>query len=124
MAELVFFDSNIIIDYLNRIPAAWTVVQAYPEAAISAVAWMEVLTGDVETPREQAARRLLAQFPKIDLTPAIQERTIRIRKRTRLKLPDAIIYATAEEHDARLITRNDKDFDVNDPRVLVPYRVG
>jgi hypothetical protein len=122
-SSLVVLDSNIIIDYLNRIPQARTVLLSHPDALINSMVWMEVLTGDVETPREYAARRLLAQFHKVELTLAIQERAVLVRKRTRLKLPDAIIYATAEEHNAILITRNAKDFPQGDPRIVVPYEL-
>jgi len=44
------------------------------------------------------------------LSEAIVERTIDIRKKYRVKLPDAIIAATALVHDFVLITRNISDF--------------
>ena len=119
----VFLDSTILIDYLNRIAPARTFILAHPKAAISVVAWMEVMVGEVNTPNEKIARAFLDQFQKIGVTARIQERAVHVRKRTRLKLPDAIIYATAEEHDAVLVTRNDKDFPASDPRIHVPYQL-
>ncbi|MFY8099337.1 MAG: PIN domain-containing protein [Allorhizobium sp.] len=39
-----------------------------------------------------------------------------------LKLPDAIVLATADREGCILVTRNAKDFDPNDPRIRLPYR--
>ena len=46
----------------------------------------------------------------IELTRDVVERTIEIRKIRKIKLPDAIIAATALVHDMTLISRNDDDF--------------
>ncbi len=122
MSGLVFFDSNIIIDHLNKVGAERQAFLAHPNAAISAIVWMEVLVGDIDTPYEADARRALSLFRKVEITLSIQERAARVRQRHRIKLPDAIIYATAEEQNAVLMTRDAKDFPA-DPRVVVPYRV-
>ena len=44
-----------------------------------------------------------------------------IRHRSRMKLIDALILATAQVHGAILITRNTKDFPVNMPGIRIPY---
>jgi hypothetical protein len=46
-----------------------------------------------------------------------------VRRERRLKLPDAIILATAETADRLLITRNTRDFPANDPGIRIPYRL-
>ena len=46
----------------------------------------------------------------IQLTRPIVLKTIEIRKKRKIKLPDAIIAATAIVHDLTLISRNDSDF--------------
>ena len=46
----------------------------------------------------------------IQLTRPIVLKTIEIRKMRKIKLPDAIIAATALVHDLTLISRNDSDF--------------
>ncbi|OYU94754.1 MAG: PIN domain nuclease [Bacteroidetes bacterium B1(2017)] len=48
----------------------------------------------------------------IELEQSIKLRTASIRKATRIKLPDAIIAATAMEYDLTLLTRNVSDFSV------------
>lgn len=46
----------------------------------------------------------------IGLNDALIDETIRIRKTVKLKLPDAIIAATAIVHDLTLLSDNDSDF--------------
>jgi predicted nucleic acid-binding protein len=38
-----------------------------------------------------------------------------------MKLPDAVILATARTHGLPLLTRNTRDFPAGDPTILVPY---
>jgi predicted nucleic acid-binding protein len=40
-----------------------------------------------------------------------------------MKLPDAIIWASALARHMLLVTRNVKDFPANDPGVRMPYRL-
>jgi predicted nucleic acid-binding protein len=51
----------------------------------------------------------------------VAEEAVRIRRQRRLKLPDAIILATARVHGLVLVTRNTKDFDPADPAIRIPY---
>lgn len=46
----------------------------------------------------------------LELAEAVVMKTIEIRQGNRIKLPDAIIAATAIVHNLALITRNTKDF--------------
>lgn len=46
----------------------------------------------------------------LDLNRAIVDQTIAVRKRYRLKLPDAFIAATAIVNNLTLIADNDRDF--------------
>jgi predicted nucleic acid-binding protein len=57
----------------------------------------------------------------IDLDRAIAERAVAIRREKRIRLPDAIIWATAQIHSLLLVSRNTRDFPANDPGVRVPY---
>ena len=40
-----------------------------------------------------------------------------------MKLPDAIIWASAQANGLLFVTRNTKDFPANDPGMRMPYRV-
>jgi predicted nucleic acid-binding protein len=60
---------------------------------------------------DRQARLLLSSLRELELTSAIAEQTIQIRKTRKLKLPDAAIAATAIVHNLTIITRNMSDFD-------------
>ncbi|EGV17552.1 PIN domain-containing protein [Thiocapsa marina] len=51
-------------------------------------------------------RSFLRRFECMGIDTAIAERAVALRQAKRLKLPDAIILATAMEHSALLVTRN------------------
>jgi len=116
------FDTNILIDFLNAVPEARQELKRYRDKAISIITWMEVLAGAVET-NEDETRSFLANFDVIDLDAAIAERTVELRKVRKLKLPDAIIWATADIRSMLLVTRNEKDFPEDMPGVRIPYRI-
>ena len=114
------FDTNILIDYLNAVPQAAEEFDRYDTAAISIITWMEVLAGagpDVA----DATRRFLAGFQIVSLEASVAERAVEIRQEYRIKLPDAIIWATADTNSMLLVTRNSKDFPADAPGVRIPY---
>ena len=55
--------------------------------------------------------RLLAPFREITVDRAVAERAGRIRRETGIRLPDAIIAATALERHLTLTTRNRRHFE-------------
>ena len=116
------FDTNILIDYLNGIPAARVEIARYEQPSISLITWMEVLAG-TDADDEAKVRAFLGRFGCIGIDGAVAERTVLLRYNRRIKLPDAIIMATALNESALLITRNTKDFSIDEPGVRVPYAV-
>jgi predicted nucleic acid-binding protein len=119
------FDTNILIDYLNGIEAAKTELDRYTgkdDKAISVITWMEVLVGT--TPEtDNATRGFLAGFQSLAIDALVASRSVEIRKTHKIKLPDAIVWASAQVHDRILVTRNTKDFTADEPGVRVPYRL-
>lgn len=116
------YDSNILIDHLNGVALATHEIQRHSRRGISIITWMEVLAGATAS-TESGIRSLLGLFRVVEISPEIAERAASIRRSTRLKLPDAIILATAEIDKRTLITRNTRDFDPNHPSVHVPYKI-
>jgi predicted nucleic acid-binding protein len=116
------FDTNILIDFLRGIPAARAELDRYDDRAISIITWMEVVIG---APHAAAAatRDYLAGFTLHDLNPHIAARTVTLRQVHRLKLSDAIVWATAQTHNRLLVTRDSKAFPPDDPGVRIPYRL-
>ena len=114
------FDTNILIDYLNGIPAAQEELARYENTQISAITWMEVMVGT--DPEEEAiVRRFLARFKQIPITAQVAERAVALRRQHRMRLPDAIIWASAKCEESILVSRNSKDFPQTAPDVRIPY---
>jgi predicted nucleic acid-binding protein len=116
------FDTNILIDHLRGIPAAATELARYDARAISVVTWMEVLVG-APPGSEHDTRAFLDSFSLIDIDRAVAERAVAIRRAFRLRLPDAIVWASAQSHGMLLVTRDTKGFPADDPGVRMPYSV-
>ena len=58
---------------------------------------------------ESTIKKFLNQIEIIDLNPKIVQKTVEIRKKYKLKLPDSIIVATAAVLDVELLS-NDRQF--------------
>lgn len=115
-----FFDTNIVIDWLLRRPQAKAEISRYRRHRISRVVWSEVLSGEPLEHRD-VVRELIAPFEVVDVDARIAAAAADIRHRSRMKLLDAFILATAQVNGAILITRNTQDFPVNMPGIRVPY---
>ena len=116
------FDTNILIDALNGIKEANEEYARYEKVFISRIAWMEVLIG---APEDDAQVRnfLTDYFEILPLNLAIAEEAIQLRRQYKMRLPDAIIWATAKINDAVLVSRNTKDFNPEWDGVRLPYTV-
>jgi predicted nucleic acid-binding protein len=114
------FDTNILIDYLNAVPQARDELVRYETGSISVISWMEVLVG-APPEVEEATRDFLAGFRIVELDSEIAERAVSLRRKHGIKLPDAIIWASAEIHSLLFVTRNTRDFGKDVPGVRVPY---
>ena len=120
VARPILFDTNILIDYLRGIPQARAECDRQADRAISIVSWMEVMVGSTAA-NEAETRLFLQNFHTLPLDNKVAERAFLVRRTNRIKLPDAIIQATAEESGRILITRNTRDFPPGTPGVLIPY---
>ena len=114
------FDTNILIDFLHGAPAAQSEIARVPDRAISTITWIEVMVGAIPKNIE-ATRAFLHTFRQLPVTPEVAERAVTLRQQQRIKLPDAIILATAQVHGRLLITRNTRDFPAGTPGVHAPY---
>ena len=117
------FDSDVLIDFLQGLVQARDEIKKYSEPCYSVISWMEVMSGAETSDETTSARRFLSAMKMVNVTGAIAEKAVEIRKANRVKLPDAIILATADIEGCILVTRNIKDFDASDPRVRIPYSI-
>jgi predicted nucleic acid-binding protein len=115
-----FFDTNILIDWLLDRANAIAELTRYNGHRISRVVWTEILAGEPLEHRE-TVKQLISPFEVVEVDARIAMAAADIRFRTRMKLMDAYILATAQVNGAILITRNTKDFPVNMPGIRVPY---
>lgn len=121
MADPVF-DTDVLVDWLRGRPEAATELGRYRRHRISRITWMEILAGEPLESRE-TVRGLLAPFEVIELDARIALAASDIRFRSRMKLLDAIILATAQVSGAILVTRNTRDFPASMPGIRVPYQL-
>ena len=79
--------------------------------AVSIISEMELLSYPKITEEEEKnVNRFLVGSTLLSITNEVKKKTIELRKKYNIKLPDAIIAATAMENDLTLITA-DKGFE-------------
>ena len=115
-----FFDSNILIDWLHDLPQATAELQRYRRHRISRIVGTEILAGEA-LERRDTIRQLIAPFEIVELDGRIATAAADIRNRSKMKLMDAYILATAQVNGAILVTRNTSVFPANMPGIRVPY---
>lgn len=119
----ILFDTNIFIDAANGHEIAKRALLSAEDAALSRISWIEVLAGGKSEKERDLLRQFLSVWPVIELDALVAEAVVIIRRETRLKLPDAVLLATARVHGRKLHTRNTKDFPARWPEIVVPYRL-
>jgi toxin FitB len=119
------FDTNILIYYFNgemENSVADKVSKLLNESFdISVISKMEFLGFAFTELEKQQAIDFISYAEIRMLTDKIVQRVIDIRESKRIKLPDAIIAATAMEYSAILVTRNTKDFSSLALEILNPF---
>jgi len=127
MGQGYLIDSNVIIDYISsKLPsnAGDFVEQLFKENfIISVVAKIEVLGFNDLPDKVILMEEFINMAIQLPLDKHVIKQTIELRRNyKKLKLGDAIIAATAMEHDLTLISRNVKDFiRINGLKLLNPY---
>jgi predicted nucleic acid-binding protein len=115
------FDSNVII-YLSRNEIPLSFVDQFDALFISVITYMEILGYPFSNPKEEGfIKELLSVFQTIFVDQRIADITVDIRKNKRIKLPDAIISATAIAGSLQLVTRNVDDFSNIEVRITNPF---
>ena len=105
-------DTNVILYFLGGRLADPIPVGAY---AISVISELELLAyPGLVSSEEQRVRDFLADVPVTDLTQSVKHHAVDLRKRFGLKLPDAIVAATALALDAVLLTNDQRLLALSD----------
>jgi len=126
MGQGYLADTNTIIDYLeNKLPETSNKVLDNNITKISVISRIELLVWKKASDEQL---EILVDFIKasivFDLSEAVILKSIEVRRNFGLKLPDAIIAATAIIHNLILLTRNLKDFEkVITLKCVDPYQL-
>lgn len=115
-------DTNILIDYLNGSAKAKQELDSFEEIYVSLITWLEILV-DAEEEEESEIREFLRRFHVHPVDEGVAERAVDIKRREKIRLPDAVIWATAQQLGILLVTRNTRDFPSNNPGIRVPYHI-
>jgi len=125
MGKKYLLDTNTVIDYMgNKLPESAKKELAKiidDEINLSVINKIELL-GFAKVDQEFID---FVNFSNIyQLDEDITELTIELRKKYRIKLPDAIVAATAIHHGFTLVTNNTSDFDkIKSIKLLNPYNI-
>lgn len=101
----ILVDSDVLVDHLR---GHRRLVHGRDELFVSAITRAELFAG--RRTDERRIRRLLEPMTELPVDRPIAERAGRLRRTSAIRLPDALIAATALEHRLVLVTRNEKDF--------------
>jgi tRNA(fMet)-specific endonuclease VapC len=82
--------------------------------AINTIVYIELIQGSIKKQQRELIEKHLSTLTYYPLTPAISKKAIELidsySAAKGLFLPDALVAATAIEHDLKLVTFNLKDF--------------
>ena len=115
LAEVIF-DTDVIVDHLQ---GTRVIDAGYKGSAYSSVTRAELYSG--RGADEEVIDRILGQFDEIPVDQIIAEEAGRTRRIWGLRLPDALIAATAMIAKRPLYTRNLRDF--RKVKALTLYKV-
>lgn len=120
---MILLDSNTLI-YLSK--GLLNIDEVLPDNevyAVSVVSYMEVMGYTFESSTEEAmVKKLFDYFTLLMIDSVIANKVIELRKAYKIKLPDAIICATAIHYKAKLLTNDEKLQQISelDIRIIKP----
>lgn len=101
----VLVDTDVFIDHLC---GAAELKAGRHRLHYSVITRAELVAGTTAT---DLVSTLLGPFYELPVDRSVAERAGRIRRESGIRLPDALIAATAIEHHLQLATRNHRDFE-------------
>lgn len=124
MQRRILLDSNILIQLVNNEILSSEIFFEDCEYSVSVITYMEVMGFQFKNESEEKTfEEIFKKFKMYFLDNDIVSQVIRIRKRKKIKLSDAIIAATCLAFDAFLMTRNEADFlSIPNLQVINPFK--
>ena len=103
-------DTSLLVNFFNGIEPAGKILKEQ-HVWVSAITEIELLSySELKKQQTVIIRSFLEECTVTELSPVIRNIAIEVRKKDKLKLPDAVIAATAMYLDFALITM-DTDFE-------------
>lgn len=129
MGERYLIDTNIIIYLLDGVLPDYSlsfltkIIET--ETNVSVITQMEVLGYTFNSSRdEKITHDFIDRCNILQLDNNVVQSVIQLRLQNKIKLPDAIISATALVHNLTLITRNENDFSkISDLKIINPFNL-
>ncbi|MET3979332.1 putative nucleic acid-binding protein [Mucilaginibacter sp. UYP25] len=122
----MIFDTNILIYISKNVLKITDLIPPNSSAQISVISYVEAMGFSFETEiAERYMQEICSSCQIIPLSESVIQETITIRKQYRIKLPDAIIYATALVQKLPLLTNNIADFKSlgNKVELIDPFKL-
>lgn len=126
--EQYLIDTNVVSKYLTGDYSLESLKFLDPivdqTINISIITHIELLSWKTDKNVELVVKDLTRDSNIIDLSPAIVEICISIRRTKNIKTPDALIAATALANNLTLITGNEKDFqNIKGLTIINPHKL-
>ncbi len=116
-----YLDTNILVGFFQGVVPIRHALERFDRLVVPAMTYAEFMAGLPDQKlRDASDQAIESLFEVIQSSKSICLEAAEIRRRIRLKMPDAMIYATARVGGGTLITL-DKDFDKSWPDIYVPY---
>ena len=115
------FDTNILVDALNGVEVAQVELRRVDRRWISRFTWLEILSGcTVDT--HAGTEAFLDYFSISEFSDEVARRAAVIcAQQPKMKLADAVVWASAQVSGRIFVTRNTTDFPAAMPGIRVPY---
>jgi predicted nucleic acid-binding protein len=124
MEQKFLIDTNIILGlFAGKIAISKLEILLKHNVSVSIVTYMETLGWQNITPKEIVDfNDFFSNTNIFQIDYSIVEKTIALKQKLKIKLPDAIIAATAIVNNLTLATRNVKDFNkINELKIWNPF---
>ena len=123
MGAKYLIDTNTVIELVTQLlpPAgsAWVDEVVWRnEQALSVINWIELLVKPKSALEKAVLEEFIANAAMLPVDAAVVAQAVQVRQQNRIKLPDAIVAATALAHNLVLVSRNTSDF-ANIPGLVV-----
>lgn len=118
---LGLFDTHILMDYLKGLPEAQAEFAAYSKPFVSAVSVVELHLAARED-QAAALQSFLKLFEVVPMDEQVAMHAVMLKRQYRqMKLPHAVIWASARLKGALLVTRNAKVYPTTEADIRIPY---